>query len=45
MCTVQPKGRTATERDWRGNPADQAIGQIEARRQQLLLSKIVIPGK
>ncbi|VVD32490.1 conserved protein of unknown function [Paraburkholderia dioscoreae] len=40
-----PEGKTATEKGWRGNLADQAIGRIEARRVLLLLSKIVIPGK
>jgi len=40
-----PEGKTATDQDWRGNLADQAIGRIEARRVLLLLSKIVIPGK
>jgi hypothetical protein len=42
-CTVGPEGKTATEKDWRGNLADQAIGRIEARLALLLLSKIVIP--
>lgn len=44
-CTVGPEGKTATDKGWRGNLADQAIGRIEARLVLLLLSKIVIPVK
>ncbi|WP_157763792.1 hypothetical protein [Paraburkholderia aromaticivorans] len=40
-----PEGKTATDKGWRGNLADQAIGRIEARRVLLLLSKIVFPDK
>jgi len=43
--TVEPEGKTATGKGWRGNLADQAIGRIEARLVLLLLSKIVIPVK
>jgi hypothetical protein len=41
----RPEGKTATDKGWRGNLADQAIGRIEARLVLLLLSKIVIPVK
>ncbi|WP_143026323.1 hypothetical protein [Paraburkholderia fungorum] len=37
------KGQDGDRGNWRGNLADQTIGRIEARRVQLLLSKIVIP--